>query len=134
MGTYSIWRRVYGTLHLSTGAGFPRDEDGNYLRGIVSQQYIFTASSTEEAATVLDKAIAVWRHGGAAPDIAFRKDLEEARTRGLDYSAYLPFKNKADRDLIKKAYAQSIAEGTRLGFTDEDWDEANGMADTLLRS
>ncbi len=134
MDTYSIWRRVDGTLHLCSGAGFPRDGGGNYLNGIASQQYIFTASSPEEAAIVLDKAIAVWRHGGAAPDIAFQKDLEEARTRGLDYSTYLPFRNKADRDLIKKAYAQAIADGTQLGFTDDDWDEANNMADTLLRS
>ena len=132
--TYSIWRAEDCTLHLSEGHGFPRDHDGMHIVGVTSKQYLFVSSSLEEAQIVLSKAIAVWGQGEVAPDTVFRRDLEEARIRDMDYSSYLPFKNKEVRDVVKRAYARAIADGTLMGFTDEDWEDANNLADTLLRS
>lgn len=35
---------------------------------------------------------------------------------------------------VMRAYAEAIVEGTKLGFSDDDWDEANAMVDKLLRN
>lgn len=133
-------------LHLKYSAGIT--EDGNclllqgwdhlYGKGQIVKhlELKFLASSPEEASVVSE----VYRQAREIKDdglsliavMEIRSDINEANNRHLDYSEYLTIKQQEIKERIQWAYAHAIAEGTSLGFTDEDWDVANGYADDLL--
>ena len=46
----------------------------------------------------------------------------------------VPMPLEEQKEQVKKSYAEAIVAGNKLGFTDDDWNEANELVDKLMRA
>ena len=136
---YSIWTdgNKPAILTMVEQWDRPRFANGEPDPTAVTPLYKFNADSWDEANIVFEEAKAIQGHSDDAQLFEWRRLLDtllSAEKLGRTYPEQKRINALCDKEKAMHEYACAVDRCRQLGLTDEEWNEANRMADKFSKA